>query len=276
MWTSDVHNYMGSHVLPKARLLPPHKAAYILFAFSGVSNSFHKLSTSWSFFSFRTCRRKTKQKTTQLYLKHFLTTFNPAFSREDLKQIYRVSNHWKLILIESTNSILVLSSFIILSQQLYPTKIHIILQCFYFQLHYRSCSIMAGSFWTCTLKQNPLLVYQNWACSTSSTGLIHNPSDPNLALLWENTNIPNRKERSHELFSLIWSSPRKKGNITIKKPFHPSLVISWAKNYLKRQQWLNPISVQRDPPQFLNSTRLTTTPLEPTHISQNAECTANS
>lgn len=225
-------------------------------------------------------QKKKSKKITQLYLKYFWT-FNPAFTREALKQIYSVPKHWNLIVIESRNSILAISSVITLFQQLYPTNAHIILQCFYFQLNYRSCSIIAGSFWTCTLKQNPLLVYQNWACSTSSTGLIHNPGDPkpNLPLLWENTNtsgMPNRKAWSHELSSSIWASPRKKQNISVMKTFHDSLVINRARNYLRSCNGLIQSLYKGDPPQFLNSTRLTITALEPTHVSQNAECTANS
>lgn len=158
-----------------------------------------------------------------------------------------MSNHRNIILNKLPNSVSVISSFIIFSKQLYPTNKHTVLQWFYFQLNYRSCSIMAGSFWTCTLRQNPLLVYQNQTCFTSSKGLIHNPSDPKpiLPLLWENTNTsgtPNKKEWSHKLFSLIWANSRKKENISIKTP---QLAHQLSQELPKKQQWLNPISVPR-------------------------------
>lgn len=220
-WTSDLQNYTGSCVLPKAKLPPPHKAAYILFAFSGVSNSFHKLSTSWSFFSLRTCRQN-KNKTTQLYLKHFWTIFKPAFSTEDLKQIYSIPNCWKLIqqiqLIQPWFPVSPFSlsnfTFIIASSIQQYLQYWI-----YLQLHYRSCSIMAGFFWTRTIKAKPSPCLSKPGLLYHLTRLIHNPSDPkpNLPLLWENTNMsgtPHRKEWSHKLLSWIWANPRKKEDVS--------------------------------------------------------------
>lgn len=71
-----------------------------------------------------------------------------------------------------------------------------------------------------------------------------------------------------------WPKPER-DHPSVKKGRHHSLVINWAKNYLRGSNSLIPSLYTGEPPQLLNSTRLTLTLLEPIDISQNAEGTAN-
>lgn len=252
-WTSDLQNYTGSCVLPKAKLPPPHKAAYILFAFSGVSNSFHKLSTSWSFFSLRTCRQN-KNKTTQLHLKHFWTIFKPAFSTEDLKQIYSIPNCWKLIqqiqLIQPWFPVSPFSlsnfTFIIASSIQQYLQYWI-----YLQLHYRSCSIMAGFFWTRTIKAKP-------SPCLSKPGLLYHLQDSFTTPVTQNQtclcsgkiqtclgHLTGRSDPTSYCHEFELTQGRKRMSLD-RWLFHHSSVIKWAKNYLRGCNGLIPALAKGD------------------------------
>lgn len=156
--------------------------------------------------------RERKQTHTKQCLKHFWTTFNPAFSRKALKQIY-TSSHWKLTLIESADGSWVISS---LSSVSHPTNTQSLLT-----------AVLLSAEWQRLLNDGWVLLSLHIKAGRSpcwsKLGSLHllyrtHPQPPwprakPAAALGTYKPVWDTEQEgliSHKVFSSIWPSPRKK------------------------------------------------------------------